>query len=154
MLLAVLLTRSLRDVTWIIGALCLGTLWMGGVFGALGLKMNFANFVVLPITFGIGVDYAVNLYQRYREVGSGSIASALASSGGAVAFCSLTTIIGWGALLVADYQAVFSFGLSALIGEVTCLASAIFAMPASLAVRDALVKSRYFFETSAPPPSR
>jgi predicted RND superfamily exporter protein len=153
-LLAVLLTRSLRDVAWIVGALCVGTLWMGGVFGALGLKMNFANFVVLPITFGIGVDYAVNLYQRYKEVGSGGTATALAGSGGAVLLCSLTTIIGYGTLLVADYQAVFSFGLSAVIGEITCLASALLAMPAFLAVRDAHIKSRYFFETTAPPPSR
>jgi uncharacterized protein len=153
-LLAVLLTRSLRDTAWIVGALCLGTLWMGGAFGALGLKLNFANFVVLPITFGIGIDYAVNLYQRYREVGPGNIATALAGSGSAVALCSLTTIIGYAALLVADYQAVFSFGLTAVIGEMTCLASALVAMPAFIAVRDAYVKARYFFGTSVRPRPR
>jgi predicted RND superfamily exporter protein len=153
-LLTILLTRALRDAAWIVGALCLGTLWMGGAFGALGLKMNFANFVVLPITFGIGVDYAVNLYQRYKQAGSGRVTAALSGSGSAVALCSLTTIIGYGALLVADYQAVFSFGLSAVIGEIACLASALLAMPAFIAVRDAHVKSRYFFETTAPPPSR
>jgi predicted RND superfamily exporter protein len=153
-LLAILLTRSLRDAGWIVGALCLGTLWMGGTFGALGLKLNFANFVVLPITFGIGIDYAVNLYQRYKEVGPRRIATALSGSGPAVALCSLTTIIGYGALLVADYQAVFSFGLAAVIGEIACLGSALLAMPAFIAVRDAHTKGRYFFETSAPPPSR
>lgn len=135
-LLAVLLTRALRDAVWIVGALFLGTLWMGGVFGALGIKLNFANFVVLPITFGIGVDYAVNLYQRYKEVGPGRIAAALSGSGGAVALCSLTTIIGYAALLVADYQAVFSFGLTAVVGEIACLTSALVAMPALIAVRD------------------
>src|SRR5215510_3087782 len=93
--LGALLTRSLRDAAWIVGALCLGTLWMGGAFGALGLKMNFANFVVLPITFGIGVDYAVNLYQRCREAGPGGVERAFAGSGGAVALCSLTTVIGY-----------------------------------------------------------
>ena len=28
---------------------------------ALDVKINFANFVAFPITFGIGVDYSVNL---------------------------------------------------------------------------------------------
>src|SRR4030095_1891924 len=112
---------ALRSACWVLGSTAVGALWMGGLRSALDLKLNFANFVVLPITFGIGVDYAVNLYQRYKEVGPGRIATALSGSGTAVALCSLTTIIGYGALLVADYQAVFSFGLSAVIGEVTCL---------------------------------
>jgi len=30
------------------------------------VKLNFLNFAALPITFGIGVDYAVNVAQRYE----------------------------------------------------------------------------------------
>ena len=54
-------------------------------------------------------------------------------TGGAVALCSLTTIIGYGALLVADNQALRSFGLLAVLGEVCCLAVAVVALPAALA---------------------
>lgn len=135
-LLTIIIMRSLRDAAWVVGALCLGTVWMGGAIGALHVKLNFVNFVVLPITFGIGVDYAVNLYQRYRETGRGGAEAALGNFGGAVALCSLTTIIGYAALLVADYQAIFSFGLTAVFGEIACLSSALVAMPALLAVRD------------------
>ena len=135
-LLTVLVMRSMRDAAWVIGALCLGTLWMGGAVGALGVKLNFVNFVVLPITFGIGIDYAVNLYQRCKQAGPGGTELALAGSGGAVALCSFTTVIGYAALLIADYQAVFSFGLTAVLGEIACLSSALVAMPALLAVRD------------------
>ena len=103
---------------------------MAGAFGALGIKLNFVNFVVLPITFGIGIDYAVNYYQRYRQASSPD--QALAASGGAVALCSATTIIGYSALLVADNRAIFSFGLTAVIGEITCLSAALFALPAVL----------------------
>ena len=104
--------------------------------GALDLKLNFVNFAVLPITFGIGVDYAVNLYLRYREIGRGGAPAALAGSGGAVALCSITTILGYAALLMADNRTIFSFGLTAVLGEITCLSAALVALPAALVERD------------------
>jgi uncharacterized protein len=134
--LTLLVLGSGRDAAWVVGSLALGTLWLGGALGALDIKLNFVNFAVLPITFGIGVDYAVNLYQRYREIGPGGAPSALSASGGAVALCSLTTIIGYSALLVADNRAIFSFGLTAVLGEVACLSAALLALPALLVVRD------------------
>jgi hypothetical protein len=135
-LLTALVMRSRKHATWVIASLVLGTIWMGGALGFFALKLNFVNFAVLPITFGIGVDYAVNLYERYRELGPGHAAEALASSGGAVALCSLTTIIGYSALLVADNRAIFSFGLTAVLGEITCLSAALVALPALLILRD------------------
>ena len=132
--LALLILRSVRQSAWVLSSLCLGVLWMFGALGALGIKFNFVNFVVLPITFGIGVDYAVNFYQRYRE--ARDVELALGSSGGAVALCSSTTMIGYAALLIADNQAIQSFGLMAVSGELTCLSAALFALPALLAFRD------------------
>jgi predicted RND superfamily exporter protein len=132
--LTLLVMRSVRQSAWVLASLCLGVLWMFGALGALGIKFNFVNFVVLPITFGIGVDYAVNFYQRYRE--TRDVQHALGSSGGAVALCSSTTMIGYAALLIADNQAIESFGLTAVIGELTCLSAALFALPALLAYRD------------------
>ena len=37
----------------------------GAARAARQFKLNFLNFIALPITFGIGVDYAVNIVQRY-----------------------------------------------------------------------------------------
>lgn len=133
-LLTLLVMRSVRDAAWVIGSLTLGVLWMAGAMTLLSLKFNFVNFAVLPITFGIGVDYAVNLYQRYRQ--AGSVEEALSTSGGAVALCSVTTMIGYATLVTADNQAIQSFGLTAVIGEITCLSAALFALPAVLSLRD------------------
>jgi uncharacterized protein len=133
-LLTVVVMRSLRDGAWVIASLSLGVLWGAGAMTVLNLKLNFVNFAVLPITFGIGVDYAVNLYQRYRQ--TCSVEEALASSGGAVALCSVTTMIGYATLVTADNQAIQSFGLTAVIGEITCLTAALFALPAVLSLRD------------------
>ena len=132
-LLTFVVMRSVRDAAWVIGSLSLGVLWGAGAMTLLSMKLNFVNFAVLPITFGIGVDYAVNLYQRYRQ--TGSVEVALSTSGGAVALCSLTTIIGYATLVTADNQAIQSFGLTAVIGEITCLSAALFALPAVLSLR-------------------
>ena len=69
-------------------------------------KVNFLNFIALPITFGIGVDYGVNIFQRYRLEKQKGIINVLEQTGGAVLLASLTTVIGYGSLLIASNQRV------------------------------------------------
>src|SRR5205823_10968250 len=88
----------------VIGALVIGVIWFLGLAGALSMRLNMLNFIALPITFGIGVDYATNIFQRRRLDAQKSIAECLRTTGGAVALCSLTTIIGYSSLLVARNQ--------------------------------------------------
>ena len=135
-ILTALLVGEAKGSLFVVGALAAGIVWLGGVLGALDIKLNFINFAVLPITFGIGVDYAVNLYQRYRELGPGSARRALGSSGGAIALCSATTSIGYSALLFADNRALQSFGIMAVVGELTCLGAALVGLPALLCLCD------------------
>jgi len=60
------------------------------------------------------------------------VLEAIRSTGGAVALCSMTTIIGYGSLLLAQNRALFLFGLVAVLGEITCLVSAVVVLPAVL----------------------
>jgi hypothetical protein len=133
--------RSLKDAAWVLAALALGVVWFLGLAGALGLRLNMLNFIALPITFGIGVDYATNIFQRRRLDHASSIAAVVRTTGGAVTLCSLTTIIGYSSLLIARNQALVSFGVLADLGEVACLAAALFALPAMLRWRE-LVRAR------------
>jgi len=129
--LVMLVMRRLRASATVMAALLTGVAILVGTAAAARVRMNFLNFVVLPITFGIGVDYAVNIVQRYRQ--SGSLEKVLRETGSAVALCSLTTVIGYASLMVADSQALAGFGLLAALGEVTCLFTALFVLPAWLA---------------------
>jgi predicted RND superfamily exporter protein len=124
------------DAGLVLAALCVGVLWFGGLTGLFGMKLNMLNFIALPITFGIGVDYAANVIQR-RRLGGGDIGAALRRTGGAVALCSLTTIIGYSSLLVARNQALRSFGILADLGELACLVTALVVLPAALSWGDA-----------------
>ncbi len=134
--------RSLADAGWVLASLGVGVLWFGGLAGAAHLRLNMLNFIALPITFGIGVDYAVNVIQRRRLDPGRSIADCVRTTGGAVALCSLTTMIGYSSLLVARNQALISFGLLADLGEVACLAAALFALPAWLRWRELRLEAR------------
>ncbi len=124
--------RARKASLYVIGALMLGVLWLLGATMGLGIKINFANFIAFPITLGIGVDYSVNVMTRYVQDGERDVRGAVQSTGGAVALCSLTTIIGYSSLLLAKNRALFLFGLIAVLGEIACLTAAVVALPAWL----------------------
>jgi predicted RND superfamily exporter protein len=128
--------RFVADAAWVLASLGLGVVWFGGLAGALGMKLNVLSFIALPITFGIGVDYATNMLQRRRVDDARSIADVVRTTGGAVALCSLTTILGYSSLLVGQSQALISFGVLADLGEVACLAAALLALPAVMRWRE------------------
>jgi len=117
---------------FVIGSLVVGVLWLLALTMRLGLKINFVNFIAFPITFGIGVDYAVNVMARYLRDGARDVTAAVRGTGGAVGLCSLTTIIGYSSLLVAKNVGLFLFGLLAVFGEAACLTTAVVLLPAVL----------------------
>ena len=67
---------------------------------------------------------------------------------GAVALCSLTTIIGYSSLLLAKNRALFLFGLVAVLGEIACLTAAVVALPAFLVCEQRL-RAKFSPGTSA-----
>jgi predicted RND superfamily exporter protein len=117
---------------FVIGSLVVGVLWLVAATMWLGIKINFINFIAFPITFGIGVDYAVNVMARYLRDGQRDVVAAVRGTGGAVGLCSLTTIVGYSSLLVAQNVGLFLFGLLAVFGEIACLTTAIIVLPAVL----------------------
>jgi len=125
-----------RSSLYVIGSLIVGVLWLAGATMLLHVKINFCNFVAYPITFGIGVDYAVNVMTRYVQDGERDVSGAVRSTGAAVGLCSLTTIIGYSSLLLAKNRALFLFGATAVLGEVACLTAAVVALPALLVLLD------------------
>ncbi|WP_437321036.1 efflux RND transporter permease subunit [Sorangium sp. So ce385] len=128
--------RGGRPAFAVLGALLVGVFWMAGLLVLLGVKLNFLNFIALPLTFGIGVDYAVNIVQRYAREGAGGALTAVRETGGAVILCSLTTTLGYLALVRSQNHAVRSLGVAAVLGELACLFAAVLVLPAALLWRD------------------
>ncbi|HET9598360.1 MAG TPA: MMPL family transporter [Anaeromyxobacteraceae bacterium] len=131
-MVAVVVTfRRGRLVFLVLAALLVGVAWLLALLELFHVKINFINFVALPVTFGIGVDYALNVVQRY---GSGEgVREAVRRAGAAVMLCSFTTMLSYLALLGSINQGIRSMGLVAVLGEACCLVAAVLALPAALA---------------------
>lgn len=114
----------------VLGSLLVGVFWMAGALSLGKLKLNFLDFIALPITFGIGVDYAVNVMQRYQDLRDPI--EVLKRTGGAVVLCSFTTLLGYLALVNSVNFGVRSLGYAAVAGEVACLLAAVLVLPAAL----------------------
>jgi predicted RND superfamily exporter protein len=111
-----------------------GSLLMIAVCALVGIKVNFLDFVALPITLGLGIDYAINVAHRHDSEDIPDPITTLRTSGSAVFVCSLTTMIGYGSLLVSENLAIRGFGTASLIGEVTTVLTALVLVPAMLVV--------------------
>jgi hypothetical protein len=116
----------------VLATLMLGVAAMVAFLAIKQLKLNFLSFVTLPITFGIGVDYAVNVMQRLRLCGRDNIHRVIVETGGAVVLCSVTTTLGYLSLMLSVNRAIVVFGVTAAAGEVACILAAVLVMPAAL----------------------
>jgi predicted RND superfamily exporter protein len=133
MIVVILATRSRIGSFAVLLALLMGVAVLVGGAAYTNTKLNFFNFIALPITFGIGCEYPFNVFDRTRLL-KGDVTSAVARTGGAVALCSYTTTVGYGSMLFSDNQALQSFGRLAMWGEIACTTTALLFLPSLLHV--------------------
>ncbi len=136
--MVLLLVGPTRRAAAVLAATALGSVAMIALCALAGLKINFLDFVALPIALGLGIDYAINVAHRADR---DDPQIALRSTGGTVLVCSLTTMIGYASLLASSNLAIRGFGLASLIGEVTCVVTALALVPAIIAIGRPLVSS-------------
>ena len=124
--------RGNRSGLLTLSVLVIGLSWLITFLSVQGIKLNFLNFVALPISVGVGADYALNIMKRRELTSDADLSKALVETGGAVVLCSLTTTLGYVALMFSMNGATQSFGLAAATGEVTTVLAAVLLLPAIL----------------------
>ena len=131
-----LLFRNVKDLILTLLPLGLGVLWLFGALGLFHIELDPANIVTLPMILGIGVAYGVYVMDRYRE--EGGIRIFASSTGKAVVLSALTTLFGFGSMLVGQYRGLVSLGLVMSLGVIFTLISALLVLPQILAIQDKL----------------
>ncbi|MFH1829199.1 MAG: MMPL family transporter [Pseudomonadota bacterium] len=124
------IARKMSQGYVIIASLIWVVFVMVAAMSLFGIRINFFNFIALPLTFGVGVDYAINIAARFHEKKRSRTYDIIRHTGGAVALCASTTIIGYSVLTKSTNQAVAQFGFMAVIGEFACIFSAMLLVPA------------------------
>lgn len=122
--------RTIRGTLLALFPLALGLVWMVGGMNALGIGYNFANVIAIPLILGIGIDSGVHVVHRWLR--GTPPADLPATTGKAVLVSSLTTIVGFGALMSSDHRGMWSLGLTLVLGVAACMVAATLVLPALL----------------------
>jgi SAM-dependent methyltransferase len=105
-----------------------GVFWTLGIMGLCGVSIDLSNFIFVIFVIGVGGDYSLFLLMAELEPLRGYHAR-VASTGGAVTICALTTLFGVGVLVMARHPALFSIGIAALLGISLSLVATLFLVP-------------------------
>jgi predicted RND superfamily exporter protein len=122
--------RRLGSVILALVPVAIGALWLGGLMGWFHIPLNPANIMLLPLVLGIGVTNGIHILNRFAEEHNPSILAK--STGKAVLVSGLTTIAGFGSLLLAKHRGIASLGLVMAIGVATCMFAGLTFLPALL----------------------
>jgi hopanoid biosynthesis associated RND transporter like protein HpnN len=107
-----------------------GMLQTLGIMGLVGIPLNPANLIGIPLIFGIAVDYGVHIVHDYLErPGPYRISPSTANS---VLVDALTTILGFGALMIASHRGLESLGRVLTLGVTSCTITSLVFLPAVL----------------------
>jgi hypothetical protein len=126
------LLRRIRETLLSLVPLGLGLLWTVGLMPLVGLKFTMGNIFGLPLILGAAAEFGLNVVLRFmegREHGGPLIARSTIM---AVLVNGLTTIVGFGSLMIADHRGIFGLGLLLTIGMATSLIATLAVLPVLL----------------------
>jgi hypothetical protein len=96
----------------------------------IGHKLNFMNVLVFPILVGIGIDYGIHVVHRFRD--GAPVRDIVTETGRAFVMTTLTTMAGFGSLVLSRYKGLSSFGFVTILGMLFVLLTSLVALPAML----------------------
>jgi hopanoid biosynthesis associated RND transporter like protein HpnN len=124
--------RSIRHALLAALPLALGMAQTLGLMGLVGIDLNPANLIGIPLILGIAVDYGVHVvHDALERPGPYRMSASTANS---VLVDALTTILGFGALMVASHRGLESLGRVLTLGVTTCTLTSLVLLPALLAM--------------------
>jgi len=109
-----------------------------GVFGLMelaGVTLNFANLIVMPLIFGLGMDASVNVLHRWRQEPYGKPAGLSGGTGRGITLAMLTTMIAFGSLMISEHRGIRSLGFVMSTGLAVTLLASWTLLPAVLGLR-------------------
>jgi predicted RND superfamily exporter protein len=115
--------------------------WTVGLMALVGMRLNVATIVVIPLILGIGVDAGIHMIHRCdinarTHAGRAKLDEVLSGTGGAVVLSSLTTIFGFAGLLFGVHLGMVQLGAAMVIGVACTLVAGVLVLPALLLVLD------------------
>jgi predicted exporter len=121
LVLSVALRRWRRVLICVLPAVS-GLMVMLAVMGCAGMKINMFNMAASVLVLGLSIDYGIFMVQRSDDT--------TRSTEQAVTASALTTLSGFGALSLAQHPAMFSLGITVVLGIIPAMLCALVVLPA------------------------
>ena len=105
-----------------------------GLFGIIQPELTLLSIAIVALLVGLGVDYSIHILNRFAEEKDTKdkievVEKTLRQTGKAVLLSTITTIIGFGSLMVSSMPPIINFGLGCVIGIMFCFISATILVP-------------------------
>jgi hypothetical protein len=105
----------------------------------IGLRLNFANIIALPLLLGVGVAFKIYYIVAWRAGETNFLQSSLTR---AIFFSACTTGIAFGSLWLSHHPGTSSMGKLMALSLLTTLAAAVIFQPALMATQDKIRAGR------------
>ena len=104
-----------------------------GILGIVWPGLTPFSIAIGALLLGLGVDYSIHLMNRYAEEKVESLVTrvekTLRSTGKAVLLSTVTTMIGFGSLMISSMSPIIAFGFACVIGILFCFISSCILVP-------------------------
>src|SRR5205807_2255572 len=133
-IVAVLLAdfRSLWGTLIALTPLAMGVGLSLGIMGLCGLPLNPANMIAFPLILGVGADNGVHVLHDYLSQRRKGAYTLCHTTGRGISVAALTTILGFGTLMISHHRGLFGLGFILTLGVTCCMLTALVFLPAVL----------------------
>ncbi len=114
--------------------LTLGMIATLGVMALFGFSLNPANMIAFPLILGVGADNGVHVLHDFQGRDRKQRYRLTHITGFGILIKALTTVLGFGTLMIAQHRGMASLGLILAVGVTCCMLTALVCLPALLHV--------------------
>lgn len=127
-LLLIFVFRNVREILLALTSLAFSGLILVAAMSALGIQWNFVNLGAVPLSLGLGLDFNIHMIYALRRLRTEPAAD-VRGVGRALAYCGLSTGLGFGSLAMSGNRGLITFGQCSMIGVLATLFTAAFLVP-------------------------
>ena len=116
----------------------ISTIWIIGTMHFIGYSLNVMTIMITSLTIGLGITYAIHAVERFRLTAdrTGDVIKAVSETightGGALMIAAITTMVGFGLLVLTPMPVEQQFGLITAMTILYAFLTSIFILPPAL----------------------
>jgi len=135
--LAVALRSFKESAALIVSVAVAAVLMLTGAMYLFGVPWNPLTVTVAAIILGIGIDYGVHINERYKEEleqknSVEAMKTAVAHKSRPILGSGLTTLLGFGVLMVSDFPVLANFGYAVVFAMTFALTATFVLLPVTV----------------------